>query len=337
MIIIKSVLVSLMIVFGVICSYTDIKENIILNKVIFTGLVMSLIACTVYFIMAGTADLLKLIIMVVLSAVIGFLMYILHIWAGGDVKFFILLSLFIPADLIKQSSPVAIVSVFVFTFAIAFVFLLFQSLYLAIKKENSPTKQIRNISIKQFLSSIVTVMAMQTVLKFVFGDLYFKYISIFLFLNVLVILSLSKVKWIKNNIVIIVFSIISVIGLVINIKNGQYSLDLKNIVVAILVIVFRGLAEKYNYKEINTSDVKQGMILSYSTVIGFMNSRVKGLPLSTTEDIASRLTNEEAESIKRWEHSKTGKPTIVILRKVPFAIFIFLGYLIYLLIGIFVW
>lgn len=337
MIIIKSVLVSLLAVVGIICSYTDIKKSIIPNKVIFVFLPFSVICIVIYFCFAGTSDILKYIVVVVLTIIIGFFMYFLHIWAGGDVKLFILLSLLIPPDLIKQSSPIAAVFVFTFIFAIAFVFLVFQSLYLTIKKEKRVVKFNREISLKHSICPVVTVMAMQTVFRLMFKSYYFNYISLFLFLNILVVLGISKIKWIINNFVIIVFSIISVVGIIANIHDGYYTFDLRNVVIVFVVILFRALAEKYNYKEINTSDVKQGMILSYSTVLQFANSRVKGLPLFTTEDISSRITFDEAESIKRWERSKNGKSTIIILRKVPFAIFIFLGYLFYILMGIFIW
>ena len=77
--------------------------------------------------------------------------------------------------------------------------------------------------------------------------------------------------------------------------------------------------------------------MAYSTVLQFSRSRVKGLPIITTEDMSSRITAEQADSIKRWGKSKNGKESIVILRKIPFAAFISLGYIIYLGLGVFVW
>ena len=76
------------------------------------------------------------------------------------------------------------------------------------------------------------------------------------------------------------------------------------------------------------------MVLSYTTVFKFTQSRVKGLPQTTSENMGSRITQEEADSIIRWADSKYGQETIVILRKIPFAIFITAGYLIYIVIGL---
>ena len=83
-------------------------------------------------------------------------------------------------------------------------------------------------------------------------------------------------------------------------------------------------------EEYSTSKVEKGMVLAYSTIVYFIPSTIKGLPKEkTTEDIRSRITADEAESIKRWETSKYGQPEIVIVRKIPFAIFISIGTVIY--------
>jgi len=75
----------------------------------------------------------------------------------------------------------------------------------------------------------------------------------------------------------------------------------------------------------------QGMILSLKTVIKFSSSGIKDLPLITTEDLRSRLTKEEVENIHRWGNSANGKSTITIVRKIPFAIFIASGVLVFLI------
>ena len=44
---------------------------------------------------------------------------------------------------------------------------------------------------------------------------------------------------------------------------------------------------------------------------------------------SSYITEEEAESIRRWETSRYGQPEIVIVRKIPFAVFISIGAVLY--------
>jgi len=109
-----------------------------------------------------------------------------------------------------------------------------------------------------------------------------------------------------------------------------------NSVFVIVLFMCRWFAEQYNYQEIKTDDVKEGMVLSYMTVSFFQKSKVKGLPVYTQESIKTRITAEETESIHRWKTSKYGKDTIVIVRKIPFAIFICIGLIVFLGIGAFI-
>ena len=78
-------------------------------------------------------------------------------------------------------------------------------------------------------------------------------------------------------------------------------------IIVAIVLILRIISEKYNYMTIPTNTVKKGMVMSFSTIMCFAPSRIQGLPVSTTEDIRSRISEEEAESIKRWEKSKYGQ------------------------------
>ena len=68
------------------------------------------------------------------------------------------------------------------------------------------------------------------------------------------------------------------------------------------------------------------MILSAGTVLSFRVSSVKGLPKNAQESMKAKLTEEEAQAVRRWEKSKYGQPTVVIVRKLPFAILISVGF-----------
>ena len=104
-----------------------------------------------------------------------------------------------------------------------------------------------------------------------------------------------------------------------------YSLNIKMLIIVLIILIFRTISEKYNYEEIKIIDLKPRMILSYESVIKFYTSRVKGLPKTTTETTDSRLTETEVESIKRWSKTTKGQDTIIIVRHMPFAPFIFAG------------
>lgn len=86
------------------------------------------------------------------------------------------------------------------------------------------------------------------------------------------------------------------------------------------------------YEVIPLESLQSGMILSVGSSILMQGSRVRGLPNISTEDLESRLTKEEVESIKRWGAGKEIME-ITIIKKIPFAIFLGLGFLTYFSIG----
>ena len=142
--------------------------------------------------------------------------------------------------------------------------------------------------------------------------------------NMLLVFSICNVKWLDRWYALTILCVLAV-GIAI-LQNRR--LETANWVIYLLVLVvvaLRSIAEKYNYKTIPTAEVKQGMVLSYGTVLLFTPSKIKGLPASTTEDIRSRISDEEAKNILRWENSKYGQAQITIVRKIPFAIFITVG------------
>ncbi|WP_242826906.1 hypothetical protein [Butyrivibrio sp. MC2013] len=94
-------------------------------------------------------------------------------------------------------------------------------------------------------------------------------------------------------------------------------------------MIIKIIISEYNYTTIPTSEVKKGMIISSFSSIVMSNSKIKGLPQISHEDMRSRLTQEEADAIIQWGKTKGSLKTIQIVRKMPFAIFIFLGLLIY--------
>jgi preflagellin peptidase FlaK len=107
--------------------------------------------------------------------------------------------------------------------------------------------------------------------------------------------------------------------------------DAKVYIYLAIVLLFRNLSEKFNYETIPTTTIKAGMILSNFSVIQMIPSKIKGLPTFSTEDMRSRLTIEQVESIKKWSYSKYGLSEVVIVRKIPFAIFMTLGVIVFLL------
>ena len=98
---------------------------------------------------------------------------------------------------------------------------------------------------------------------------------------------------------------------------------------AFAVVFARLLAENANYRKISTSDVRKGTILALETSLRFLNSPIAGLPGVSTESLRSRLTEEEAASVRKWGETAPERAEVVVVQKVLFTIFIALGFVAY--------
>lgn len=341
MITIESLLITLLIFYSFKCSLSDFKINKIFNEEIFIGFIIAIIINFLYYGVFNSSEFHHYISNIIFGIVCSFSMYFLNLWAGGDTKLFILLSLFIPSKYYYNSGVISIVIIFILIFSISFIYIFIETIVFIYKKKKifeskTSLKNLKGIiQYLLFISGIITLI--QTSLRYFIPIIYLNYSIVFMFINVFIVVYFNR-KFIKIN--KIVRNLIMLIGLscyILSIYNGYFFDNTKEIIIVLTVLVFKSMAEKYNYEEISAIDVEEGMVLSISTVMLFMNSRIKGLPLKTTEDIKSRITKQEAESIRRWTNSSKGKDKIVIVRKIPFAIFISLGFISYLLIGGLLW
>ena len=97
------------------------------------------------------------------------------------------------------------------------------------------------------------------------------------------------------------------------------------------ILLLQSWSAQYNYERIPTGSVQTGQILSAGTVLQFLPSRIQNLPRNTAEDMSARLSAAEAEAVRRWGNSKQGKADVVIVRKIPFAPLIALGFAVFYL------
>lgn len=110
-----------------------------------------------------------------------------------------------------------------------------------------------------------------------------------------------------------------------------FSFDPANYVFVMVLLLCQMTIRINQYEEVGIGNLKRGMILSSFSSLLMQNSRVRGLPPISTEDLKSRLTEEQVESIARWAKSRKVS-TVTVIRKIPFAIFIFAGFISYFII-----
>ena len=336
MIYLESGLLAILSVMLINASITDLSNGRISNKAILGCLGAGLLCAVPYYTFFATDCLLSYGINIAIVICIGVLLYAMGIWGAGDSKLLSAAIIIFPARLYclgnrSIASSFLLISI---VFAIAFVYVIVDTLYLGIKQRDLFQHTKRTLAwksyIKGFLFFFLLLSLINTLLVIVLPEsilldsilmtaIHFVFILIGIRLE-------GKANWIVVALMGTAWTILLFLGW------SRFSFENINWVSYLIVIgllLFRLIADKYNYKTILVSDLKPGMILSVGSILTFSKSRVSGLPAHSSEDLKSRLTIEEVESINRWSASKYGKETITIVRKIPFALFIAIGTIVF--------
>lgn len=318
-----------------ITSITDIRENRISNKLLIVFGIIGIILNIAQYVFQTHIIWNVYFVNLALVVVFSLLLYILHIWAAGDSKLLIVIGLLIPANycIINHQMIPWCVIVVALSFGISFLYLIAESLWLFIKDRSSFSFANVKKNIRAFFIAYVrNIIYISLVLKLedYFAKEWFDNHSlVILGINISVILLVSSVEIMKKWYSMLIALVISI---AFSVYFGEWFLNtsrLKYYALIVIIMLIRVMISEYNYKTIPTSDVKKGMILSGFTTLFMSKSRIPDLPGISHEDMRSRLTQEEADAVIKWGTSKGGLKEVQIVRKIPYAIFIFIGLIIY--------
>ncbi len=331
---------------GINATITDLKSSIISNRLIIRMLLLSGVLALLYYVFFAR-DLISLyLINLLCTMVFAFFFYGYHLWAAGDSKLLILIMAALPARVYYQNpfGPFPGFFVILLTFSLAFICTVIDSIHQGIKEKNLFRWSIQMPRFRDLAESYFFMVGSMTLINIGLMNLfgYFIAISGFLitaldFLIVLTIIQLrmkisSKILRISTVLMWVLIVIIQGTDIL---KLVRSRLDFRVWMIVLVVMLLRMLSEKYNYQKMDVDELKPRMIPSAHSVMLFQRSRVKGLPTCMTEDLRARLDETQLEAIRRWKNTKNGKDFIVIVRKIPFAIYISIGTLLFLLIEIF--
>ena len=326
----------------IFCSFSDIKNNIVPNQVLFpifiVGTAMNL------FCWIQENYIWKQIIGIGTLWCIAVVLYIFHVWAAGDCKLLMVLAVLIPFETyIKSFNPLfSVILVVAFSFVSSYIYLIIDSIYHSIKRKKIISKSSLLSGMKAFfiryISNIAYITFLDLIIMILFPDFFARFSILIATVNICIILLIRHINLLSSYnkyIVPILICISFILKLIFNIQIFTMNM-MFHYAIVLLAMLMRILISEYNYEEIDTCNIKNGMILSVSDTMLFVNSKIKGLPMLSTEDLRSRLTDEEANSVVKWGKSKIGKKTVKIVRKTPFAIFISLGVIIFVALGVFI-
>lgn len=344
MIFCEAALLTDLLVLLIVSSYTDCRTSQIKNKLLAICGSLAILADAVYYCIWAEEFVLPFFSNLALLSVLSILLYMYHLWAAGDSKLLIVTALCLPGRFLTFWD-IGLFSGFfivVVTFVAAFLYVIGETVCLGIKEKNLFQLYRRKIAISQYIVSYLSMAAATTlisiVLSFLFPRLYQESTPLLMAVHFLIVLSLIQIRSRFSTKTLFLAGTVMWAVLIVLFALKKYpisfSFNLRSWIYVLLIMLVWAFAEKYNYQTIPTGSVKAGQILSLSTVMGFKTSRVQGLPSGITEDLRSRITEEEAESVRRWESSAQGKQTVVIVRKIPFAVFISIGVLTFLVVEV---
>lgn len=305
-------------------AFTDIRYGRVRNKHLILAVVLWIVlAVSEAFFLQASVKILPLALNLILSITAAIILYLTDIWAPGDCKLYIIISLIFPthAYLIREGNIFPALDFIVYAFALGYIFLLTTTL------SNRTAKKVNlslTFSIKHYLSILVnagTISFMNILLN--------DFVPKFFYANqILCILSSAALIFILQKKADTARKITGLVGLGYilykSILLGSWlntcmSLTL-SIIVASVIEFISSRVRSNTYREISAYEVKSGMILSFTSLWAMRKCLDPELPKTTTETRRSRLTQRQAEAVKTWcinAHSN-----VVIVETIPFAPFI---------------
>ena len=347
MLILEALLLTVLIAVFLLTSYTDCRTSIIENKTLFFSVGIIGILDVLYYALFAKGYIGVFLVNLIFLVFVSIIFYTYHLWAAGDSKLLIVAGLAIPARIytLANLGIASSFAIIVFIFSGAFLYIIAESLYIGIKEHSLFDVRVGKIDYRRLIISYFAMVATLKVLDILLWEFLGSMLEnnpiLLQAINFLAVLTLIQYREKISTKQMIIYMFLGwILVLILAICWGdemiiQPSTDISAWIMVFVIVFVRMIAEKYNYQTINTKDVKAGQILSAATVLAFKTSRVKGLPEGITEDLRSRISEEEAENIKRWEKSKFGKSQIVIVRKIPFAVFIAIGTLAFVVLEVF--
>ncbi|MGF7119049.1 A24 family peptidase C-terminal domain-containing protein [Methanobacterium oryzae] len=352
-------------------SYSDLKLGIIPNKLTFPliGLGITLNAIYAY----TTSNIWFIILCIIFTAIIfalGYLLWKIGAWAGGDVKLFTALAALLPAyplslnyNVLNWNFPFIANYGFPLTLVINSIlsilpFLLIYIFYIAIRSKRYLLKELFSPITEDYKKNIVlslVITSAVTLTIIISPYLPYQMIIISLILIYLLTMIISKLP---NQVKAVVISILIAFALYNDLKLTIISIIVLFISITIIRIIIKMLTsvnKKALQDDVEIENLKEGMILAnnvyendkgvYIDDKGFFDKIKESIKSGDVNGIrepkgklligsmAAGLTDEDIRLLKKLKDEKKIENKIRTKRGIPFAPSILLGLIISLFIG----
>lgn len=317
---------------------TDIKNGFIYNHDIKKAFAIGIALNAIYYLFFVQDIFIEYLWNLGVILFMQWLLYKTNSFAGGDFKLGITIAFLYPARMYIAYKGIVITLFFYLGFAIfyGYLYLLVSSIKRIIRHQSSLNFHYIITYTKSFLISYARaslyIFAI-TLLASKLGEYIFFPSWMLWLICMLMSLESRKLSFLKSKKVLIVVALLDAILSVMQ-KTIPFSIYPETYLFSGIMLLCQMVISSTLYEVVATANVKSGMILSTSSSLLMQSSRVKGLPGISSENLNDRLTDEQVVSIKRWGNTKSGTNQVIIMRKIPFAIFLLMGIMTYFIIWI---
>lgn len=344
---ISYVMLELLLIICIISSITDIRWGKIYNKYLGWTFIPGS-AIVIFYYIQNKDFIVPFLINLSGAGLMSILFFRFKIWGAGDSKLWLMICYLFPYGFYVTKDYLLFPSFYIlfFIFLLSYFYVLGETFILNIGRQHKlkepcniyrPERKRFQVNKQVLFDSFFCFFQLKIfyrVCTILFKNYYLGNYFFFALLGLLLTIAVLRtdIKKIYKSLVILIGCGLFLADFTGFAERKMFHIeDLIAILISVAVIFIRRGMAKYNYEEVFVKDVTKGMILSIITVIEFKKSRVKGLPQYTDESTKYRLTEEEVQAIKRWEKSKQGKSSIMVVKYLPFAIFMCLGVIIYII------
>jgi preflagellin peptidase FlaK len=323
-------------VLGIVCSYSDCKNGLIYNKVLLPFFCIGLILDGIYYGFFMKDLFFAFAANVLIVFLIALILFQTSSFAGGDCKMAAVLAVLYPGScyLSIAGVPLSLFLYLAFAILAGYGYLLLNSLWALISRKNTISKShviqaVKNFLFSYFLNSLYLSLIYQL---FSLSGLTDSYLGLFLarIIAIAIVFIVGKYRFLRQWYCWTPVALVCLV-LCIFFRRIPFSTNIENYVLVLALLLAKIIMSTNLYEEIPVSTLKKGNVLSFASSLEFQTSRFKNLPGISSENLSSRLNEDQVESIKRWAASRS-VTSITVVKKIPFAIFLFIGYISYFLI-----
>ncbi len=304
---------------------TDIKSGCVRNKNLIIVLALWLIiAVSEYFILHLSSVLtFELAINMILAIIVSIVFYLTDIWAPGDCKLYIVISLIFPmrAYVVRKGNIFPSLDFVIYAFTLGYIFLVITTvIHKAAIKMNIKLK----FNIRYSLSILANagIMSFLNILLNTFAPEFFYANQMLCILSSVTLIFLLHKKAYTTGKIIGFLGLIYILAqsILCNMWLSTFVSFTVSLAVASVIEFISSRVRVNTYREISGDEIRPGMILSFASLWAMRKCLDPELPQTTTENRISRITQRQAEAVKTW--CKNANSNIVIVEMMPFAQFI---------------